>query len=69
MSTADELLETLELVRTHYNRQLELAGVIVDRVERTVEHRESVIEMGGLDGETRTRTGDTTMLSRGPESL
>ena len=40
-----ELLETVELVRTHYNRQLELGGVIVNRVERTVEHRDSVIEI------------------------
>ena len=38
----DELLETHELVRAHYNGELELAGVIVNRVERTVEHRESV---------------------------
>jgi chromosome partitioning protein len=41
----DELLETHELVRTHYNRGLELAGVIVNRVERTVEHRESLVEI------------------------
>ena len=41
----DELLETYELVRAHYNGQLELGGVIVNRVERTVEHRESVIEI------------------------
>ena len=40
-----ELLETLELVRTHYNQEVELGGVIVNRVERTVEHRESVIEI------------------------
>jgi chromosome partitioning protein len=41
----DELLETHELVRAHYNGELELAGVIVNRVERTVEHRESVAEI------------------------
>jgi chromosome partitioning protein len=41
----DELLETAELVRTHYNAKLEIGGVIVNRVERTVEHRESVIEI------------------------
>jgi chromosome partitioning protein len=41
----DELLETHELVRSHYNRQLELAGVIVNRLERTVEHRDSVVEI------------------------
>ena len=41
----DELLETHELVRAHYNGRLELGGVIVNRVERTVEHRDSVIEI------------------------
>jgi cellulose biosynthesis protein BcsQ len=40
-----ELLETHELVRTHYNPGLELAGVIVNRVERTVEHRLSIVEI------------------------
>ena len=35
----DELLETRELVRAHYNHALALAGVVVNRVERTVEHR------------------------------
>lgn len=34
-----ELLETYRLVRTYYNPGLELAGVVVNRVERTVEHR------------------------------
>ena len=41
----DELLETHELVRTHYNPGLELAGVVVNRVERTLEHRHSVLEI------------------------
>jgi cellulose biosynthesis protein BcsQ len=41
----DELLETCELVRRHYNRQLALAGVIVNRIERTIEHRDSVVEV------------------------
>lgn len=41
----DELLQTRDLVRAHYNGELELAGVIVNRVERTVEHRESVVEI------------------------
>lgn len=36
----DELLQTRELVRAHYNGRLALGGVIVNRVERTVEHRE-----------------------------
>lgn len=33
----DELLETRDLVQAHYNSRLALAGVIVNRVERTVE--------------------------------
>ena len=41
----DELLETHELVRAHYNGAQGLAGVIVNRIERTVEHRESVVEI------------------------
>jgi chromosome partitioning protein len=41
----DELLETQELVRAHYNPDLELAGVIVNRVERTLEHRHSAVEI------------------------
>jgi chromosome partitioning protein len=48
-----ELLDTYDLVREHYNQDLELAGVIVNRWERTVEHRRSVAEIercfgGGL---------------------
>jgi chromosome partitioning protein len=41
----DELLETHDLVRRHYNPRLQLAGVIVNRLERTVEHRGSVAEI------------------------
>ena len=41
----DELLDTCELVRKHYNRELALAGVIVNRWERTVEHRNSTAEI------------------------
>jgi len=41
----DELLETRDLVRAHYNPRLELAGVIVNRVERTVEHRHGTVEI------------------------
>jgi chromosome partitioning protein len=41
----DELLETRNLVQAHYNSDLELAGVIVNRVERTVEHRAGVAEI------------------------
>ena len=49
----DELLATHELVRAHYNGELELAGVIVNRVERTVEHRESVVEIERYFGAER----------------
>ena len=41
----EELLDTFELVRTHYNARLQLAGVVVNRCERTVEHRESSAEI------------------------
>lgn len=41
----EELLDTYELVRQHYNRELVLAGVIVNRWDRTVEHRRSAAEI------------------------
>jgi len=40
-----ELLDTYDPVREHYNRDLDLAGVIVNRCERTLEHRRSVAEI------------------------
>jgi chromosome partitioning protein len=40
-----ELLDTYDLVREHYNHGLELAGVIINRWERTIEHRWSVAEI------------------------
>jgi chromosome partitioning protein len=40
-----ELLDTYDLVREHYNHGLDLAGVIVNRWERTLEHRRSVAEI------------------------
>lgn len=46
----DELLETLRLVRAHYNRELELAGVVVNRVEHTVEHRAGMAEITSYFG-------------------
>ena len=46
----EELLRTRELVGAHYNPRLELAGVIVNRVERTVEHRESLAEIEAFFG-------------------
>jgi chromosome partitioning protein len=45
-----ELLETQELVRAHYNGGLRLAGVVVNRVERTVEHRAGLAEITGYFG-------------------
>lgn len=41
----DELLQTRDLVQAHYNSRLVLAGVIVNRVERTVEHRAGLAEI------------------------
>ncbi|UUY05104.1 AAA family ATPase [Svornostia abyssi] len=41
----EELLRTHELVVAHYNLELKLAGVIVNRVERTVEHRAGLAEL------------------------
>jgi chromosome partitioning protein len=41
----EELLDTYELVREHYNRELVLVGVIVNRWDRTVEHRRSTAEI------------------------
>jgi len=41
----EELLDTYGLVRAHYNADLVLAGVIVNRWERTIEHRNSTAEI------------------------
>jgi chromosome partitioning protein len=46
----EELLRTRDLVETHYNSRLVLAGVIVNRVERTVEHRGGLAEIDGYFG-------------------
>ena len=46
----DELLETRDLVRAHYNPRLVLAGVVVNRVERTVEHRAGLAEIASYFG-------------------
>lgn len=46
----DELLETRDLVRAHSNPRLALAGVIVNRVERTVEHRRGLAEITSYFG-------------------
>jgi chromosome partitioning protein len=46
----EELLDTRELVRAHYNSDLVLAGVVVNRVERTVEHRAGLAEIVGFFG-------------------
>ncbi|MGD9795643.1 MAG: ParA family protein [Acidimicrobiia bacterium] len=46
----DELLQTRDLVRAHYNSRLALAGVVVNRVERTVEHRAGLAEIATFFG-------------------
>ena len=46
----EELLETRDLVHAHYNAELALAGVIVNRVERTVEHRAGQAEIARYFG-------------------
>jgi cellulose biosynthesis protein BcsQ len=46
-----ELLDTYDLVRVHYNEGLDLAGVIVNRWERTLEHRRSVADIKRYFGE------------------
>jgi chromosome partitioning protein len=46
----EELLETHELVREHYNPDLALTGVVVNRVERTVEHRVGLAEIARYFG-------------------
>ena len=46
----DELLQTRDLVRAHYNPDLVLAGVVVNRVERTVEHRTGLAEIASYFG-------------------
>jgi chromosome partitioning protein len=46
----DELLETRDLVRAHYNGHLALAGVVVNRVERTMEHRVGLAEIASYFG-------------------
>lgn len=45
-----ELLQTRDLVAAHYNAELELAGVVVNRVERTVEHRQGLGEIESYFG-------------------
>jgi chromosome partitioning protein len=45
-----ELLETRDLVRAHYNEALLLAGVVANRVERTVEHRVAMAEIASFFG-------------------
>jgi chromosome partitioning protein len=68
----EELLDTYELVRTHYNTSLTLAGVIVNRWERTLEHRKSCVEIQRFFGPdvawqpyVRKRTGLQDAARRG----
>jgi len=44
------VLETRDLARAYYNPRLALAGVIVNRVERTVEHRRGLAEITSYFG-------------------
>jgi chromosome partitioning protein len=46
----EELLETRDLVSAHYNPALTLAGVVVNRVERTIEHRAGLAEIASFFG-------------------
>lgn len=46
----EELLRTRDLVAAHYNRELGLAGVIVNHLERTVEHRAGLAELEAFFG-------------------
>lgn len=46
----EELLETRALVCAHYNPALVLAGVVVNRVERTVAHRVGMVEIARFFG-------------------
>ena len=46
----EELLEIRDLVCAHYNPELALAGVVVNRVERTVEHRVGLAEIASFFG-------------------
>lgn len=45
-----EFLKTRDLVVAHYNAALDLAGVVVNRVERTLEHREGLDELQSYFG-------------------
>lgn len=46
----EELLQTRDLVCAHYNPELVLAGVVVNRVERKVEHRAGLAEIASFFG-------------------
>ena len=62
----EELLDTYELVREHYNHDLVLAGVIVNRWERTVEHRQQ--RRGDRALLRRRRSPGSRTLPSGPSS-
>jgi len=50
LQAMDELLDTLEGVAAEHNPSLELAGVVLNRVENTAEHRRSVAEVEEVFG-------------------
>ena len=46
----EELLDSIHYVTSHQNRSLELAGVVLNRVETTAEHKRSVADLEGRFG-------------------
>jgi chromosome partitioning protein len=50
LQATDELLDTLRDVAAERNQSLELAGVVLNRVENTAEHRRSVAEVEEVFG-------------------
>lgn len=68
----EELLETRDVVCAHYNPDLTLAGVVVNRVERTVEHRVALAGRGAAGyprlSQSRSRNPDARATGRATAS-
>jgi chromosome partitioning protein len=45
LQSMDELLDTLAFVASNYNQSLELAGIVLNRVETTSEHKQGVAQL------------------------
>jgi chromosome partitioning protein len=45
LQSMDELLDTLAFVTSNHNRSLELAGIVLNRVETTSEHKQGVAQL------------------------